>query len=313
VSVVIASSGDSPGLGQTLARTRAQVDAAGGELILVLNRRRSEIADIRLGEWSQLAQRLLFEDRPGKSRALNLAVREARAGICAFVDDDALPEQGWLEALLGPLRSDPGCAGVGGRVLPVWPAAGVPRWYRRLCSGRGTFFLGPRHDLGDAPLDYSPQAIASLPFGANCAWRRALLLEVGYAEDLGPNRETGTRGGEDALLARTLLDRGHRVVYVPSAIVHHPVAPERMTARYVLEGYYWQGVERARIQHHLGSTLPPAARRRAVCMLWRTAPFALLEPLLSEGLRVRLLRRRARSRGVLDELARLTSGAGPPA
>jgi len=139
-------------------------------------------------------------------------------------------------------------------------AAHAPVWYQRLVRNRRSFFLGPTHDLGDEPRDYEPESLSPLPFGANCAYRRELLLRLGYAAELGPNRETGTRGGEDTLLARRVLDLGYRLVYAPRAEVHHPVSAERMTPQFVVQAYYWQGVEKVRIRSVL-----TCASRRGVC------------------------------------------------
>jgi arylsulfatase A-like enzyme/glycosyltransferase involved in cell wall biosynthesis len=302
VSVVVATRAEAESLRALLERLRPQVDAAGGELILALNRPREEVAPDRLALCEQLADAVLFEPRPGKSRALNLAIERARGKVCAFIDDDAEPQPGWLAALLEPFAKDGELAGVGGKVLPVLPPSGVPRWYLRLCRGRRTYFLGPRHDLGDQPRDYAPGAFATLPLGVNCAWRRDLVERLRYAEDLGPNSRSGMRGGEDALLARRILDGGARVAYAPGAVVHHPVAPERMEARYVLEGYYWQGVEKARIHRHLGLDPERRLKGKARRRILQSALIAWLEPILPNALAVPLFKRWRFYRGVLDEL-----------
>jgi arylsulfatase A-like enzyme len=302
VSVVVATRAEAESLRGLLERLRPQVDAAGGELLVVVNHPREEIAADRLAVCERLADVVLFEPQPGKSRALNLAIGRARGTVCAFIDDDAEPQPGWLAALLEPFAKDSALAGVGGKVLPVLPPSGAPRWYLRLCRGRRTYFLGPRHDLGDQPRDYAPGAFATLPLGVNCAWRRDLLERLRYAEDLGPNSKSGMRGGEDALLARRILDGGARVAYAPGAVVHHPVAPERMEARYVLEGYYWQGVEKARIHRHLGLDPERRLKGKARRRILQSAPLAWLEPVLPSALAVPLFKRWRFYRGVLDEL-----------
>jgi arylsulfatase len=309
VSVVVATTADAESLPGLLERLRPQVDAACGELIVAVNRGRAGARREVVEACERIADRVLYEARPGKSRALNEAVRQARGELCAFIDDDAEPAADWLAQLVAPFAQDPSVAGVGGRVLPVLPHDGVPGWYRRLCRRRATHFLGPRHDLGDQAREYAAGSFATLPLGANCAWRRELLAELGYADDLGPNRESGTRGGEDTLLARQVVDGGRRVVYAPGAIVHHPVARERLQARYVLEGFYWQGVQRVRIHRHLGLEFEQGLLAKARRRVRMGAPWAALERWLPRALAVPLLKSRQYYLGLLDEL-KGRSGSG---
>jgi arylsulfatase A-like enzyme/glycosyltransferase involved in cell wall biosynthesis len=312
-SVVVATHGACASVAETLARVRAQMREldAPGELVLVVNDAREALHAERVREFEAACDLLLFEPRPGKSHALNRAVKAAGGDVAAFIDDDALPEAGWLAALVGPLLADANLAGVGGRVLPVLPREGVPDWYLRLLHGRRSYFLGPLHDLGDAPGTYSARNLSETPLGTNCAFRRELLVEIGYAPELGPNRAEGTRGGEDLLMAKRVLDRGLRIVYEPRARVSHPVEPSRVTPRYVLEGYYWQGVETVRVRRALGvqtdGTWPWKVRARYAKYL----PLNLIAGLLPEAWAVRLLRRREYHRGILAELAGRAKAARP--
>ncbi|HVS19525.1 MAG TPA: sulfatase-like hydrolase/transferase [Planctomycetota bacterium] len=303
-SVVVATCGDSACLPRTLELVRAQMRAmaAPGELVVAVNGERGSLPARRLAELEEACDQLVFEPRPGKSHALNRAVRACRGEVVAFIDDDALPEAGWLAALVEPMLADPELAGVGGRVLPVLPDEGVPRWYRYLVRGRQGYFLGPVHDLGPEAVAYDAANMGRMPLGTNSAFRRALLAEIGYAPELGPNRAEGTRGGEDLLMAKRVLDRGLRVVYEPRALVTHPVDAPRLTPRYVLEGYYWQGVEKVRLRralgHEIGGTWPWKVRARYAKYL----PLELVVDLLPESLAVLLMRRREFHRGILAEL-----------
>ena len=70
--------------------------------------------------------RYVFEARPGLSNARNLASDLARGEVVAFIDDDAVAEERWLEALLLGYRSEPDVSAVGGRIHLRWPS-GRPR------------------------------------------------------------------------------------------------------------------------------------------------------------------------------------------
>jgi len=264
VSVIIATLGESHLLPKTLEEVRHQADALGAEVVVIVNASEARSKYIGAHEWTHLADRVLFEERPGKSHALNRGIQEARGDILAFTDDDAIPGPGWLEEITKPFGpAGPVLVGTGGRVQPIYPNGQPPEWYRILLhpNRRDLFvrchsFLGPCHDLGSEARTYifHPEKFV-VPLGVNCAYRREALLKRGYQPHLGPNRATGLRGGEDTELGVDFLRSGRSILYCPKAEVYHPVTPERMTFEYVRHGYFLRGVENVRIRHALG--LPP--------------------------------------------------------
>ena len=256
ISVLIVSSGRSRLLDECLRRVREQAPEVGAEIVVVVNAPPESLPPERLRELEALVDRLEFEPRPGKSNGLNRGVEVCRGEIIAFTDDDTTPHPGWLRAITEPLvrgEHDPALVGCGGPVRPVFAAA-PPEWYVRLTGQRDTHFLGPKHDLGPRCIDYAerPERRRSVPLGANCAYLRDVLLHNPYRVELGPNRETGLRGGEDFELGFRLQAAGYRLLYCPAARVDHPVPAERVTLEYARQGYYWQGVERVRLDLALG-------------------------------------------------------------
>ncbi len=86
------------------------------------------------------------------------------ASIIAFTDDDALPHDGWLEAVIAPLERMEDVIGVGGPVVPIFEDVTAPAWYKRLVRRKATHFLGPKHDYGTVERDYVvPQGTALGP------------------------------------------------------------------------------------------------------------------------------------------------------
>ena len=271
ISVVVTACADSPALRACLARARSEADPLGAEVLLVVNGPEASVGEARL-ELEKCCDQLLFEPAIGKSHALNRAIDAALGEVVAFTDDDAEPEPGWLRALTAPLLAadrPARLAGTGGRVLPVYPEGATPAWFRERVESKHTYFLGPRHDRGPEPLEYSfeDQARTGIPLGANCAYRREPLASYRYDPGLGPNRETGLRGGEDTLLAMRLLKDGFGLLYTPDACVRHPVHAERLRVDYIRRAFFSIGVEWVRIRRLLGLPVPsPAAARRR---LWR--------------------------------------------
>jgi cellulose synthase/poly-beta-1,6-N-acetylglucosamine synthase-like glycosyltransferase len=267
LSVVVTACADSPALRTCLARVRSQADPLGAELLLVVNGPEASVGDARL-ELEKLCDQLVFEPTVGKSHALNRAVDTARGEVIAFTDDDAEPEAGWLAALSATLLAADRPAelvGTGGPVHPIFPEDATPAWFRERVESKHTYFLGPRHDLGPKPVEYdlADDIRTGIPIGANCAYRREAFASYRYEPQLGPNRETGMRGGEDTLLAMQLLKAGLHLRYCPDARVRHPVHPDRMRVKYVRRAYFVQGVEWARIRRLLDAPLPSVESVRA--------------------------------------------------
>jgi glycosyltransferase involved in cell wall biosynthesis len=176
--------------------------------------------------------RYLFEPQPGKSHALNAAIRESQGAVLAFVDDDITVEPTWLERLAAPLR-DSSWSGSGGPVILEWSSP-KPRWLPV--------------DGMDAPLvgfnpDRQAGGISEAFFGGNMAFRRPIFERYGvFRTDLGPspNRET-PRANEDTEFVRRVIAGGERLFYEPSAVVFHPVPVSRLRKEYFLDWWFDKG------------------------------------------------------------------------
>jgi Glycosyl transferase family group 2 len=79
-------------------------------------------------------------------------------------------------------------------------------------------------------------------FGANMGFRRAALERFGrFREDLGVVGASAISGADTDFLER-LRQRGGRLGFVPEAVVHHLIAPERMTRSYLRRKSFAYGV-----------------------------------------------------------------------
>jgi glucosyl-dolichyl phosphate glucuronosyltransferase len=178
--------------------------------------------------------RYLFEPRPGKSHALNTGIEQADGDILAFVDDDVSVEADWLDHLTAPLLAGD-WAGVGGRILPALTCP-QPRWlslkdpYAYLGSTLACF------DLGD-----EANQLRKSPYGANMAFRRTMFGKYGgFRTDLGPRPGSEIRN-EDTEFGTRLVVAGERLLYEPSAVVHHLVPESRVQKKYFLAWWFDKG------------------------------------------------------------------------
>ncbi len=189
---------------------------------------------------SPVPLRYAHEPRGGLSAARNAGIGAARGAAIAFTDDDVLVDPGWLAAFARAFAAHP-VDFLGGRVLPRWGAP-RPGW---LPEGRTRGEIWGAVALFDYGDDARP---LSKPLGANMAFRRAPLEAVGgFREDLG--RDAASLKGQEVpeLLLRLEAAGGRGGWYVPDAIVHHWIPPDRLTKRYFRRWFYWKGISRAAV------------------------------------------------------------------
>ena len=223
----------------------------------------------------------------GLSGARNTAVQASSADVVAFLDDDAVPDAGWLDALLAPY-ADPAIVGVGGVVEPVWPSQS-PAWL-------------PPEFLWVVGCSYAglPESVVPIrnPIGANMAFRREAFDQVGlFSETLG---RVGTLpvGCEETELGIRVGARygSSAILHQPASRVAHHISADRGEIRYFYRRCWSEGRSKAAVSRVAGAAEGLSSERQYVT---RTLPRALARDL------------RAAVGGDLDALARATNlGAG---
>jgi glycosyltransferase involved in cell wall biosynthesis len=171
---------------------------------------------------------LVVHDRNrGLSAARNTGIAHALAPIVAFTDDDCVPDEGWLQALL-LAHSRPEVVGAGGPVDVAHIATLVHHYLvdhpplaplelelaiRRSLPGRIVLYLrlmwAPQHHTNG-------RAIYSFP-GANMSFKRDALAAVGMFDP------AMTFGSDDEYICGRVRDSFPKLVlwFDPDAVVHH--------------------------------------------------------------------------------------------
>lgn len=158
--------------------------------------------------------RCVREDQPGLNAARNRAMREARHEIVVFNDDDAMPEPGWLRALLRNF-DDERVLCVTGLTMPVELETTAQEWFERYSP----FQRGFKRVVYDM-TELHPLAAGKVGAGANMALRRSATALVGpFDEAL--DAGTPTRSGGDTDMFARILAAGYRLVYDPEAVSWH--------------------------------------------------------------------------------------------
>ena len=201
-----------------------------GQEILVIDNCPADDSTARLVAGYGDRVRYVREDRPGLNVARNRAMREARHPIVAFNDDDALPDPGWLRALLSNF-ADPLAMAVTGLTMPLELETPAQEWFERHSPfERG--FNRAAYDFTTLPALAAARAGA----GANMALRRSIIEQVGpFDETLDAGTPTHS-GGDTEMLGR-ILAAGGRIIYEPAALNWHRHRRAWPALRQVIYGY----------------------------------------------------------------------------
>lgn len=181
--------------------------------------------------------RVVTETAPGIVPARNRALAEARArDILVFIDDDELPQPGFLAAACAAIV-DEGAHCVGGRIDIDFSPNRRPPWLDDEVAG----FLGR--------LDHGPAAFWVVD-GATPLWSGNIAYAMAFFRahpdlrfDPRYNREgADVGGGEDAMMLRALLALGAKIRYRPDMAVWHAVDPWKLKRRYFVKLHYRAGL-----------------------------------------------------------------------
>lgn len=227
-------------LQHAVARVHKQM-SAGDELLVVVDYNEALLARCR----ESMDQCIIISNGHlrGLSGARNTAIEEARGSIIVFLDDDAIPLDGWLDALRAPY-ADKRVHGVGGLTIPRW-LAGQPGWFPE----EFLWVVGCSH-LG---LPTVSRPVRNL-IGANMSFRRSAFEHVGgFVEGMG---RIGTRplGCEETEFSIRLTQARPEVILLfdPAAEVEHHVPRQRGSLRYFTRRCWSEGLSKSEVSRRVG-------------------------------------------------------------
>lgn len=252
ISVVIPTSGRWPLVRDCLQALVRQSRLPDEVLLVCDGPRQAPPGDLAGGLGERL--RVVIRERGGVALARNTGIEQAAGDVVAFTDDDALVSEGWLAALEACF-SDPGVAGAGGPVLPLWQTP-PPVWIDASRRARGCLGL---LDLGPSRRRIDPEA--DFLIGSNCAYRKSFISAPDGFRGIVACPGVGACG-EDFELSRRIA-RARTVLYEPAAVVHHRIPADRLGWRLILQRAYYYEAVRARLGGRLKPkrSLPKLLRR----------------------------------------------------
>ena len=220
VSVVVNTYNRADSLAVTLGALE-QLDYPHLEVVVV-NGPSTDGTDAVLAAW---AGRVKIDSTPNRnlSESRNIGIRRASGDIVAFIDDDAYPDPGWLDALVAAFAWDE-VAAAGG---PVFGHTGF--WYQVWHSRADRF----GNFWTDFPPCMNPTGMLSFPgskefiytIGTNSSFRRDKIVELG-----GFDEEFEYYLDETDLCLR-ITDAGWIVAALDTGFVFHKFLPSDIRER----------------------------------------------------------------------------------
>jgi hypothetical protein len=177
----------------------------------------------------------VVEPRPGIAAVRNRALAECDgSGALLFLDDDEVPEPGWLRAMVDMFTTMRPTA-VAGRVLTRLPDDVEP-W---ISEGRAF----------DRPMRVDGQSMDE-------AATNNLLIDVGGVRRLGLtfDERFGLTGGSDSMFTLQLTRRGGTIRWAEQAVVVEQEDPQRFTRAWMLRRIFRFGNTSARVRIALAGT-----------------------------------------------------------
>jgi glycosyltransferase involved in cell wall biosynthesis len=227
ISIVIATYNRGEKLLRTLRSLVAQtLPSEEWEAVAVNNNSSDNTAEVFAGFAAAhpgLNLRMVDEGRQGLSWARNRGIAEARAAVIAIIDDDEEVNEGFCEAYATLFDRHPEISAAGGKVIPLYET-GRPVWMSCFTERpiAGTL------DRGNAEKPFE----RGYPAGGNMAVRAEIFAKYGaFNTALGRTGDNPMGGEEKDFFAR-LSGAGETVWYVPEAVIHHIIPPEKLTMKY---------------------------------------------------------------------------------
>ena len=169
----------------------------------------------------------------GKSRALNLGLKESRGEVLVLTDDDVRFHPGWLVAMTTGIEEGHFEGAVGQIVVP---------------DDRNLPWMTDLHRALMAATTHFPRTGQGDMVGAGMAFHRRVLNTVpGFDPELGP-AELGFF--EDTLFSNQAKQAGYRVAYAHQAICYHHFRKDRLTRRGFLHRMLGQGKAEGWARYH---------------------------------------------------------------
>jgi GT2 family glycosyltransferase len=184
--------------------------------VIVVDDGSGEVMQAMLREWKDSLPYLRVirnAQNRGFVASCNRGARAAKCDILVFLNDDTIPQTGWLRGLLRTFRDRPDAGAVGGKL--IYPDGRLQEAGNFVFSDGSAANFGRDDRVADAPV-YNYVRAVDYCSGALLATPRELFLEIG-----GFDKRFAPGYYEDTDYCFEVRKRGLRVYYQPESLVVH--------------------------------------------------------------------------------------------
>ena len=172
------------------------------------------------------------DENLGLLQSRNRGAEIASGDVVAFIDDDAIADEVWVERLVRAYEEKDAIA-VGGKMTPKWVTerpSFLPEEFYWLVGVTHRGFADGSGEVRNT-------------FGSNISFRTSVFEELGgFDANIGGRKgDKNLQGGETELCARMQQEYGHAVWYDPEAEVAHKVFDYRTKLCWLIDRAFWQG------------------------------------------------------------------------
>jgi len=171
----------------------------------------------------------VVEERQGLSNARNKGIQSANSEIIAFMDDDAIATDDYIEQILFYKKKYSDYNAFGGKVIPVYEGGEEPEWMSKYLER-----LVSKVDYGDKPKRFP---LGKYPVGCNMIFRKHLFDKYG-----GFNPELKERS-DDKYIFSKLYKNGEIALYTPGIFLYHNIESFRTQKEFIIKLSQKNGVE----------------------------------------------------------------------
>jgi len=185
--------------------------------------------------------RYFYDATPGLHAGRHKGLKEAKADILVYADDDIEAFPTWLEGIWESFQ-DNDVVLIGGKNLPKWeidPPFWIYEMWMNICEhGHSLGYLSIL-DFGNKIIEIDPGFV----WGCNFSIRKNILLEAkGFHPDGFPQNMIKYRGDGETSVSNYIKKMKLKSIYNPKASVYHFISKNRMTIDYFCKRAFNQGI-----------------------------------------------------------------------
>jgi glycosyltransferase involved in cell wall biosynthesis len=170
-----------------------------------------------------------FEHNQGLAFARRRAISESQAQWIAFIDDDCILSQDWVEKAVSFCKRHPQAGGIGGHVELLWERE--PESINLACKESLSYQY-----WGDSSVRLPSSGFIYL-VGAGLIIQREAINDSGWLDSMKLTDRKGKKlsSGGDTEMVLLIRNAGYEIWYTPSLKLQHFIPEKRMSLSYLCE------------------------------------------------------------------------------